>query len=173
MMLEPSIVLTEEVLKSELRPSVRDGDAGPRSEKKYNPVAGTWNLVAIEDTRPNGEVVYWMGEKPAGIIMYDASGNMSVQFMRDPRPTFAAEYNRATPEEIKNAYEGYFAYFGTYEVDEEKGTVMHHLKGSLRPQEVGIDYERAFKLAGDRLVLSMRVPGKEGRQRNLIWERAG
>jgi hypothetical protein len=167
-MLEQSTVLNKD---SELRHNGRNGHS-EQSGKAINPVVGTWRLVSIEDIRPNGEIVYWMGQKPAGIIMYDATGHMSVQFMRDPRPTFAAEYNRATLEEIKSAYEGYFAYFGTYEVDEEKSTVMHHLEGSLRPQEVGIDYQRAFKLSGDRLVLSMRVPGKEERTRNLVWERA-
>jgi hypothetical protein len=166
-MLEQSTVANEDILKAEI---IR-GDGAEQRDQSSNPVVGTWNLVAIEDTRPNGEVVYWMGQNPTGVIMYDASGHMSVQFMRDPRPMFTAEYNRVAPEEIKNAYEGYFAYFGTYEVNKEKATVMHHLTGSLRPQEVGIDYERAFKLADDRLVLSMRVPGKEGRTRDLIWER--
>lgn len=145
---------------------------GFNAEKTGSPVAGAWKLVSIEDRKSDGEIVHWMGRNPTGMIVYDPSGHMSVQFMRDPRPRFAGEYNQAAPEEIKNAYEGYFAYFGTYEIDEGKAVVTHHLQGSLRPQEVGIDYDRFFKIDGDRLVLSMLVPGKDkGRTRNLIWER--
>lgn len=135
-------------------------------------VAGAWRLVSIEDRKPDGEMVYWMGSRPTGLIIYDASGHMSVQFMRDPRPIFTTTYNRASSDEVKSAYEGYFAYFGRYQVDEEKGIITHQLQGSLRPQEVGIDYLRNFQISDNRLILSMTVPGKNGEwHRTLTWER--
>lgn len=135
-------------------------------------ILGAWRLLSIEDRRSNGEIVYWMGPKPRGLIIYDASGYMSVQFMRDPRPVFTRAYSQATPEEVRNAYQGYFAYFGTYKVDTENRRITHHLHGSLRPDEVGIDYDRYFNIEGDRLILTMAVPGKDpGRSRTLTWAR--
>src|SRR6202008_2602785 len=88
-------------------------------------ILGAWNLLSIEDRRENGEIVYWMGRKPTGLIIYDASGYMSVQFMRDPRPVFTTTYGQAAPDEVRKVYQGYFAYFGTYEVNAEKRLITH------------------------------------------------
>ena len=134
-------------------------------------VIGTWKLVSIEATRPNGEIIRDWGANPTGLIIYDATGHMEVQFMRDPRPT-AASSNLA-PEEKGAAFEGYYAYFGTYEFNEKEGTVMHHIQSSLRPYEVGIDYKRFYKLSGDRLTLITPPMQREGEQRvyGLTWER--
>jgi hypothetical protein len=139
-------------------------------------VVGTWKLVAIEAARPSGEVVRDWGQNPTGLIIYDSGGRMAVQFVRDPRP--AATSNNLTTDEMKAAFDGYYAYFGTYEFDEKEGTVTHHVQGSLRPFEVGADYTRFYKLSGDRLTLStppMRsaAAGSGGEQRiyNLTWER--
>lgn len=135
-------------------------------------IHGGWRLLSIEDQRASGEIVYWMGAKPCGLIIYDPSGYMSVQFMRDPRPIFTTKYSQATPEEVRKVYQGYLAYFGTYEVNIEKRVITHHLHGSLRPDEVGIDYERHFSIEDDRLILTMAVPGKDpGRIRTLTWSR--
>jgi hypothetical protein len=76
-----------------------------------------------------------MGKNPVGLIMYDETEHMAVQFMRDPRPIFASGSDNATRDEIKNAYEGYYAYSGTYEVNGKEGIVTHHVQSSLRPEE--------------------------------------
>src|SRR5262245_49062163 len=47
-----------------------------------------------------------------------------------------------TPSEIRDAHTGYYAYFGTYTVDESARTVTHHIQASVRPEEVGRDYVR-------------------------------
>lgn len=99
---------------------------------------------------------------------------MSVQIMRDPRPTFDSNDNaKATPEEKARAYDGYYAYYGTYQVNEAESTVMHHVQSSLRPTEVGIDYQRYFKLSGDRIVLTTTRYQEAGEQRTNrpTWER--
>jgi hypothetical protein len=136
-------------------------------------VVGTWKLVSIETLRPNGEVIYdWMGRNPAGLIIYDQTGHMAVQFMRDPRPTTIAS-EHMTPEEIKAAYEGYYAYFGTYEFNEKEGIVRHNIKASLSPSEVGITYKRYVKLVGDHLILTTTPFPEAGEQRTnrITFER--
>ena len=120
---------------------------------------GAWKLISLESVRPNGEVVEgWMGRNPVGLIIYDSKGYMSVQLIRDPRPAMTAntvsELNKVAPEELKDAYVGYYAYFGTYEVNEKEGFVIHHVQGSLRPAEVGIEHKRFFKISDNRITLS-------------------
>jgi hypothetical protein len=140
---------------------------------------GAWKLISIEAIGPDGQrriAVQYMGKNPVGLIIYHPTGYMSVQYMRDPRPTFASGSARnATLEEIKSAYFGYAAYFGTYEVDEKEGFVIHHIQGSLFPNEVGIDYKRTFKISGDRISLTtppVKAPS-DGLMYSLdlTWER--
>ena len=116
--------------------------------------------------------LFSMGPRPRGLLVYTPTGYMAAQIMRDPRPSFPSGYEEATLEEIKNAFEGYYAYFGKYEVDIAKQMVTHHLESSLRPTEIGKEYVRAFKVEGDRLILT---PVREGTKLKvrLIWQRIG
>jgi hypothetical protein len=122
-------------------------------------VAGAWKLISIDRVNADGEVIQadeWMGKKPTGLIIYDAnSGYMSVQILRVPRPNLPY-----SSEEKADAYDAYYAYFGTYRVNEtegrgwKEGVVMHHLHGSLRPEEMGNNYPRMFKILGNRIMLT-------------------
>jgi hypothetical protein len=136
---------------------------------------GTWQIVSVETVRANGEALTeWMGARPSGWIMYNAAGQMSVQLMRDPRPQFTVPDLRNTPQPEKAAaFDGYYAYFGTYDVDVEAGTITHHVLGSLRPNEVGRKYTRRGTLEEDRLTLTTRPFDQEGEKRfnRLVWKR--
>lgn len=135
---------------------------------------GTWRLVSFESTGDDGITQYPYGRDAAGLIMYDARGNMSVQLADMHRPPFASsDQRRGTPEEIKAAFEGYTAYFGTYDVDEKKGIVIHHVKCSLFPNWIGSDQVRYYRFEENSLILStppMPFGGKSIVVR-LIWER--
>jgi hypothetical protein len=135
---------------------------------------GTWKLVSLESRRSNGQIVYPYGRDVLGAINYDARGNMSMQLMRSDRPAFAInDPQKGTPEDIKAAFEGFLAYFGTYEINEEKGTITHHMRGSSFPNWVGSDHIRFFEFSGNRLTL--RTPpihvGGISVTSLLIWER--
>lgn len=102
-----------------------------------------------------GEVFHPYGEAPQGMLIYDASGYMSVVLMRPGRPKFlGGDPLSGTAEELKEAFEGFDAYSGRYEVDLEKGIVTHHLEACRFPNWEGTDQVRYFELSGDRLVLS-------------------
>jgi hypothetical protein len=137
---------------------------------------GTWKLVSAEYKRLNGEAIEIYGSTPSGMLIYDAHGNMSIQIMRQGRPTFAAaDRLGGTPDEKKAALEGYLAYFGTFTINEEKKSVTHHIQGSLLPNWVGVDQERFFEVVGDQLTLrtpSLMIGGEEARGQ-LVWERKG
>jgi hypothetical protein len=48
---------------------------------------------------------------------------------------------------------GYYAYFGRYQVPVAGDSITHLVETSLRPNEVGVTYHRAIRLARDRLFI--------------------
>lgn len=155
------------------------GEGGePPSSVGRAPVLGTWRALSVETVRPSGASLReWLGEHPQGTIMYDATGHMAVEIMRDPRPQTASP-DSMTAAEYRAAYQGYYAYFGTYEATPaagsgDSGSVRHHIVGSHRPDEVGVTYTRRYRLRGDTLVLETPPYERAGEQRfnRLTWVR--
>ena len=139
-----------------------------------NRFRGVWRLVSYQAIMPDGSVRHPLGEDPVGRLTYDAEGRMAVQFMRRERPSFASgEMRGGTPEEMKTAFHGYVAYYGTYSADEAAGTVTHHIKASLFPNWVGQSQQRTFELTGDRLTLTTPPTPAAGGLVTLVleWER--
>jgi hypothetical protein len=141
-----------------------------------NPFVGTWKLISCDAYRRNGQVQPLYGPEPQGRLVYDADGNMSVQVTRADRPLFAAgQKRRGAPDELRAAYQGYEAYFSTYEVDEARGIVNHHVQGGLFPNWVGTNQARYFRFEGpNRLVLSTAPVGSAPTRQTivtLVWER--
>jgi hypothetical protein len=81
----------------------------------------------------------------------------------------------ASTSEIRDAYGGYYAYFGTWEIDESARTVTHHIRGSMRTVEVGADYVRPYEFSGEHLLLRSTVSPASGEKqiRVITWRRAG
>ena len=122
---------------------------------------GAWRLV---DFSGDDYAMRTRGAKPTGMVIYDATGVMSLQIMPDVsiRTAFAAK--EPTAEEARAAFTGYQAYFGTYSVDPVAKTVTHHLDGNLDPGQID-SRTRTYELLGpDRLVLRIN-------SRTLTWER--
>ena len=120
-------------------------------------VIGTWKLISWESLRPNGEIVnVWMGLHPTGVIMYQPNGYMAVQVMADPRPTFAENPATSLPsrDELRNAFFGYYAYWGTYTINDAGNGVVHNVQASERPAEVGLKYARSVAINGTKLVIT-------------------
>jgi len=122
----------------------------------------------MESQTVDGEVLEkfnWIGR-----LRYDDKGYMSVQLMDSNRQPLE---DWESSEELKKAFEGYNAYYGTYDVDHEEGSVTHHLEGSLFPNWTNIDLKRLFKLFDNRLEL-ITTPRQENDTEvvwRLIWER--
>lgn len=126
---------------------------------------GAWKLVSVEDRGPDGGVVYPYGPDPAGLLVYEAAGHMSVQIMRRDRVALSGNVKEAGPDELKAAVEGFTSFFGVYEVDSDRGTVDHVVEGHLIPNSVGKVLRRTFEFQGDRLIL------RPGATRAVTWER--
>jgi len=137
---------------------------------------GTWLLVSRIDMTEAGErrTEPSLGEDPIALLIYDRSGNFAAQFMRRDRtadvpdgPTGASNNSRAQG--------GYDAYFGTYSVDDDNGTVTQHLLGALSRENVGLVLTRAMNVRGDTLTISLETNAADGTlvTRTLTWRRVG
>lgn len=133
-----------------------------RAADKPASLVGTWRVERITDTDiKTGKLVHPYGEHPKGYIVYDATGHLSVQIMRMPAvPPFASgDDAKGSDAEVRAAYDGFVAYFGTYEVDAKKGVVVHRVEGSLMPSYTGTDQPRPFRVEGDVLTIEGESEG--------------
>ena len=136
---------------------------------------GVWKLISCDAIRKNGSVLPIYGKNPVGRLYYDAAGNMSVHMMKSGRPNFADKTKfRATPSEMRAAYESYEAYFSTYKVDEANHLIHHTVLGGLFPNWTGTIQSRYYKFEDDRLILSTDPIGCASKEKTivtLVWER--
>jgi lipocalin-like protein len=130
---------------------------------------GTWRLVSYETIEPGGRRRRPYGDAD-GRLTYDATGNMAGQVMRPGRATVTT--GDGNTQQVRAAYAGYIAYFGTYVVAEDGRSVVHHVHGALNPAWVGSDQVRAMRFDGERLVLHAVVQkGAIAVTHELTWER--
>jgi len=141
-------------------------------------LVGAWRLVSVETIRANGEIIYpFYGQHPQGLIIYEASGWMSVQIVSDPQPTLPRSDSReaflaADANEKAEAANGYYGYWGTWSFDPATSSVKHHIVQSFYPAERNEDGIRRVTLEGNRLTLVAKAHEMgEDHQRKLVWER--
>lgn len=134
---------------------------------------GVWKLISYTRKTADGKIDYPYSEKPVGRITYDVAGRMSAQLMKPGRKSTLPSgvsfvLGRASTEEIAEAVGGFIAYFGTFDVDERAGEVVHHVEACLVPSWVGTDLRRKYQFSGNRLTLRAAVAGITV---DLVWER--
>jgi len=114
-----------------------------------------------------------------GIIIYDPTGWMSVHIVAPHRRAWEVPASRvstaaaAQDAQLKAvAFDSYYAYFGTWVLDEKTSVVTHHVDSSLIPAEGGLDYAQKVALESGRLVFTTRsVDQGQERVRRKIWQR--
>ncbi len=140
-----------------------------------NRLIGAWRLLSAEFHSSDGKVIYPWGKNATGILVYSDTGYVSAQIMNPDRLEFASCDNlKGTPAETKVAFDGYQAYFGTFELTEGEKTVIHHITGNLFPNAIGIDLKRYYEISGDnRLILSTPPMTLNGERVTgvLVWDR--
>jgi hypothetical protein len=100
---------------------------------------GAWHLVRIDAPGPDGKVA--PTPQPKGMLIYTLDGHMSVQLMYP---------KSASSPDNEYVLGGYEASFGSYDLDEAKHLVTHHVQGSItRDLLVGKDLPRVYQLTGD------------------------
>jgi lipocalin-like protein len=150
--------------------------AAPQQGPPAKSVVGAWRLISVEGNDRLRSKVY---DRPTGMIIYDTSGHVAVQIaaIGDRKP-FTKGVAAATLQEKAAAYDSYIAYYGTYTIDAKAGTIIHHLRDSLTPNNRGRDFVRYFEFQGeDRILLVPAEDGKggllsrQGLTYKLLWER--
>lgn len=114
---------------------------------------GSWTLVSWTSKNDAGETIHPYGEDAFGRIVYSSNGTMLVVLSGQGRASVSDS--------------GFFAYSGGYTVDENEGTVTHHIEACSNPEWVGRDRTRRFEfLAADRVALRPVESSAE-----LVWQR--
>jgi Lipocalin-like domain len=121
---------------------------------------GAWRLVSMVSRSSNGDVRYPFGTDARGLIIWDAHGWFSAQI--------APGGEGATADAGQ-----YVAYFGTWEMDEAAGELVHHVAGSFSERLRGTDQRRRFTFESGRLLLQPppTVTGSETVSSTVTWER--
>ena len=137
---------------------------------------GTWRLLACEGRWSDGRISKPYGNEPGGLLMYDGQGSFSGQIMTQGRPNFATgNLLKGSDAEVRAAFEGYVAYYGSYTVDETEGLMIHQVEGSFFPNWIGDTQVRKFEFSGDGSLQLSTLPIKGSRADLtvvLLWERA-
>lgn len=137
-------------------------------------IQGLWWLLSREDWTRDGErrIDPIMGSDPVGILAY-ATAHFTAQFMKRDRSTPETEGASQKGQNNTSAVGGYDAYFGTYEVDEHSGKVIHTLLGSITPSNVGLTVSRDLRVDDDQLMIQLETTRPDGEPiiRTLIWKK--
>ena len=138
---------------------------------------GTWRLLACEGQWSDGRISRPYGDEPGGLLMYDGEGSFSGQIMARERPEFTTgNLLKGSDAEVRAAFEGYVAYYGSYTVNETEGLMIHEVEGSFFPNWIGERQVRKFEFSNDGRLQLSTLPIKGARADLtvvLLWERAG
>jgi len=109
---------------------------------------GAWHLVRIDAPGQDGKAMDI--PQPKGMLIYTRDGHVSVQLM------YPKSAGALSNEYVKDGYE---ASFGSYELDEAKHMVTHHVQGSNTGDLlVGKDLPRIYEFTreGHLIIRSAR-----------------
>jgi Lipocalin-like domain len=126
-------------------------------------IIGFWKLKSREDVDATGKVHIdpFLGRDPLGILCFGKT-HFSAQFMKRDR---SGQETVLQPVAAKNntaRVNGYDAYFGSYSVDEIKGTLTTRLEGAISPANVGDTYMRDARVVGDELIVQLQTTTLDG-----------
>jgi lipocalin-like protein len=137
---------------------------------------GVWWLLSRIDLAADGSLRIdpALGAEPFGILTY-APSHFAAQFMKRDRSTDFEAETSVQGQNNTGAIGGYDAYFGTYEVNEMSGEVIHRLQGALTPDNIGLEVSRNLSVDGDRLEIELATTTADGEPvgRTLTWKRVG
>jgi Lipocalin-like domain len=118
---------------------------------------GAWKVVSANVIEPDGTQTEDYGKTPLGIAIFTASGHYAVEIFKSERLKFASNDKfKGTPDEYKDVSIAMSCHFGTYEANQEKGTITLKVESASFPNIVGSTRVSSFTLTGDEL--TWRVP---------------
>lgn len=144
----------------------------------FDRFVGVWELEEIRDeegdflegNRAGRPAVGF--ERPSGLLIYLASGVMSVHFSGGSRIHFLREFS-PSPSELSAAGAAYGGYAGRWELDEPRHEVLHHVETAFIPNRVGRTIRRSYSFDENLLLLKPIAIAShdEAPARTLKWRR--
>jgi len=130
-------------------------DLTPGSDRER--LIGAWHLVSMRESGTGGQSN--SAAEIKGTLIYTRDGHMSVQLMYPPLASGLSN------DYVLNGYE---ASFGSYDVDEAKHTVTHHVQGSITHGLVGKDLTRVYEFTNEGyLIIKSARPDEHWA---VVWE---
>jgi hypothetical protein len=146
-------------------------DAFAQPARLKDAIVGSWTLVSLRSTRPDGSVAMPYGPRAAGTAWFDEKGRFGIILINPDIPKFAAA-QRPTPAEAMAVATGSDALFGTYSVDGAARTLLLHVAASSYPNDTGTDQTRVVKSIGETdLVLDIPASASGGAAVELVLKR--
>ena len=135
-------------------------------------LVGTWRFESATQRMADGTVRPdpQTGPNGKGYIIYTETGQMCAMIANPERTKWKSE---AAPQEdeLRNAFAGFVAYCGTYEVNEKEKYVVHHIELDRVPNLAGTDRKRYISLSGNRLILQPANLPEGVRSWEVVWKR--
>jgi hypothetical protein len=135
---------------------------------------GTWKLISCIAQNPEGQTAYPFGKNAQGRANFEPSGRYSFQVFNPDRPKFAStDPSKATDQEVRGAFTGYLAYYGSFVANTDEGTIVNHVEAASIPGWVGSDQVRHYRFESNRLILRTPPLLRDGVAlvMTLTWER--
>jgi len=135
---------------------------------------GTWRLVSCVAQSPDGQTAYPFGKNPQGRAGFEPGGRYSFQVFNPDRPKFAsADPNNATEADVRAAFTGSLAYYGSFVVNMDEGTIVNYVEAASIPSWVGSNQVRYYRFESNHLILRTPPLLRDGVElvMTLTWER--
>ena len=126
--------------------------------RSENTVAGTWRLDSFEIESKEGVRSPW-GSNAHGLLIYSASGHMSVSINKD--------VVKESSNELEDLFDSILFYAGTYQV--EGNLIRHQVTQASNPSRIGREMLRYAEFNGDLITLT--TPQESFGRAILVWRR--
>ena len=134
-------------------------------------IVGSWALVSLRSTRPDGGAAMPYGPYAAGTAWFDPKGRFGIILVNPDIPKYASS-QRPAPAEAMAVATGSNALFGTYAIDGAARTVILHIAASSYPNDNGTDQTRVVKSIGEnQLILDIPALPNGGAAVELVFNR--
>jgi hypothetical protein len=135
----------------------------PQAGNLATAILGIWKLKSREDVDGAGRIHIdpLLGPDPLGILCFGPD-HFAAQFMKRDR---SSQDNVPEPAQAKNntlSVDGSDAYFGTYSINENAGTLTTHLEGPISPANVGKTFVRDVRVVGNELIIQLNTTAVDG-----------
>lgn len=121
-------------------------------------LVGTFELVALELRRSDGEITHPYGVHPIGLFFFDSAGRYSVQLTNGDR---------------SGDQSSFLATFGTYVVDDHRSTFVLTPHGATDPDLIGTEVLRHVTFDGDTAIFDTPTSQVDGLEVTtyITWHR--